>query len=90
MSSAPTLRLQWWIAALLIRVDALEKLIADPRAAHRQKQPMTRCPAAHIASGKRTINPSRFGMRTLGNVSAFIVSLSPMSLFSARISAVNA
>jgi hypothetical protein len=31
-----TLSLQSWIAALLIRVDALEKLIADPRAAHRQ------------------------------------------------------
>ena len=39
----------------------------------------------YIASGKRTMNPSRFGMCTLGNVSAFIVSLSPMSLFSARI-----
>jgi hypothetical protein len=29
------------------------------------------------------MNPSRFGMRTLGDVSAFIVSLSPMSLFGA-------
>jgi hypothetical protein len=30
--------------------------------------------AAYSASGKRMMNPSRFGMRTLGNVSAFIVS----------------
>src|SRR6202035_3927148 len=41
--------------------------------------------ALYSASGKRMMNPSRFGMRTLDNVSAFIVSLSPMSLFSARI-----
>ena len=40
--------------------------------------------AAHIASGKRTINPSRFGIRTLGSVWAFIVSFSPISLFSAK------
>ena len=41
--------------------------------------------AAYSASGKRMMNPSRFGIFTLGKVSAFIVSLSPMSLFSARI-----
>ena len=46
--------------------------------------------AAYSASGKRMMKPSRFGIFTLGNVSAFIVSLSPMSLFSARIYAVNA
>ena len=40
--------------------------------------------AAHIASGKRGINPSRFGIRTLGSVWAFIVSFSPISLFSAK------
>ena len=44
-----------------------------------------RLAAAYKASGKRMMNPSRFGILTLGNVSAFIVSLSPMSLFSARI-----
>src|SRR5262249_43579142 len=36
-------------------------------------------------SGKRMMKPSRFGIRTLGNVCAFIVSFSPMSLFSERI-----
>src|SRR5580704_4949705 len=41
--------------------------------------------AAYSASGKRMMKPSRFGIFTLGKVSAFIVSLSPMSLFSARI-----
>ena len=46
---------------------------------------LLRIAAAYSASGKRMMNPSRFGMRTLDNVSAFIVSLSPMSLFSARI-----
>jgi hypothetical protein len=40
--------------------------------------------SAHIASGKRTINPSRFGIFTLGKVSAFMVSFSPMSLFCAK------
>ena len=38
----------------------------------------------YIASGKRTMNPSRFGIRTLGSVWAFIVSSSPISLFSAK------
>ena len=37
-----------------------------------------------VLSGKRTMNPSRFGIRTLGSVWAFIVSLSPMSLLSER------
>ena len=40
--------------------------------------------AAHIASGKRTINPLRFGICTLGSVCALIVSFSPISLFCAR------
>jgi hypothetical protein len=40
---------------------------------------------AHIASGKRIRNPSRFGILTFGNVCAFIVSFSPISLFKARI-----
>ena len=40
---------------------------------------------AYIASGKRTINPSRFGICTLGNVCALIVSFSPISLFCAKI-----
>ena len=40
---------------------------------------------AYIASGKRTINPSRFGICTLGSVCAFIVSVSPISLFCAKI-----
>ena len=39
----------------------------------------------HSASGKRTMNPSRFGIFTLGKVSAFIASFSPMSLFWAKI-----
>ena len=37
-----------------------------------------------IRSGKRMMNPSRFGIRTLGNVSALSVSFSPMSLFAAK------
>jgi hypothetical protein len=37
-----------------------------------------------IISGKRMMNPSRFGIRTLGNVSALSVSFSPMSLFAAK------
>jgi len=37
-----------------------------------------------IRSGKRIMNPSRFGIRTLGNVSALSVSFSPMSLFAAK------
>ena len=39
---------------------------------------------AHIASGKRTMNPSRLGIRTLGRVCAFIVSFSPINLFCAK------
>jgi hypothetical protein len=40
--------------------------------------------AGYILSGKRVMNPSRFGMRTLGKVLASIASFSPMSLFDAR------
>ena len=47
-------------------------------------------PAAHMASGKRTINPLRFGICTLGSVCALIVSFSPISLFCARMKAVSA
>lgn len=46
--------------------------------------------AAHIASGKRTINPLRFGICTLGRVCALIVSFSPISLFCAKMYAVSA
>lgn len=35
-------------------------------------------------SGYLLTNPSRFGMRTFGSVSAFIMSFSPMILASAR------
>ncbi len=38
----------------------------------------------YIFSGKRTMKPSRFGIRTFGNVSAFIVASSAISLFSAN------
>jgi len=42
-------------------------------------------PIVHgVLSGKRTMNPSRFGIRTLGSVWAFIVSFSPMSLLRER------
>jgi hypothetical protein len=36
------------------------------------------------------MKPSRFGMRTLGSVCAFITSLVPMILFCARMNAVSA
>src|SRR5215831_2016229 len=39
---------------------------------------------AYIESGKRTINPSRFGIFTFGSVCAFMVSFSSISLFSAK------
>jgi hypothetical protein len=38
----------------------------------------------YIASGKRTMKPSRFGIFTFGKVCAFIASLSPISLFNDR------
>ena len=41
-------------------------------------------------SGYLLTNPSRLGIRTLGKVSAFITSLSPMILFNARMYAVTA
>jgi hypothetical protein len=44
----------------------------------------------HSLSGKRIMKPSRFGIRTLGSVWAFIVSFSPMSLLIERMYAVNA
>ena len=40
---------------------------------------------AYIASGKRMINPSRFGICTLGSVCAFTMSFSSISLFCAKI-----
>jgi hypothetical protein len=40
--------------------------------------------AGYILSGKRIMNPSRFGICTFGNVLASSVSFSPMSLFDAR------
>ena len=40
--------------------------------------------ASYILSGKRMMNPSRFGIRTFGSVLASIASFSPMSLFDAR------
>src|SRR5262249_61325532 len=55
-----------------------------------------RCMALHhsmeryILSGKRGMNPSRFGILTLGRVCAFISSFSPISLFCARMYAVRA
>ena len=53
------------------------------------RQQAALCPA-HIAPGNRMINPSRLGIRTLGKVSALIVSFSPISLFWAKMYAVNA
>ena len=38
----------------------------------------------YILSGKRMINPSRFGIRTFGSVLASIASFSPISLFDAK------
>jgi hypothetical protein len=40
--------------------------------------------AGYILSGKRMINPSRFGIRTFGSVFASIASFSPISLFDAK------
>ena len=40
--------------------------------------------AGYILSGKRMINPSRFGIRTFGSVLASIASFSPISLFDAK------
>ena len=40
--------------------------------------------ASYILSGKRMMNPSRFGIRTFGSVLASIASFSPMSLFDAK------
>lgn len=39
---------------------------------------------SYCLSGNRIMNPSRFGICTLGSVWAFIVSFSPMRLFSER------
>src|SRR5258706_259523 len=63
---------------------------ALPGLTRRFRTSKTTVVSSYILSGKRTMKLSRFGMRTLGSDSAFIVSFSPISLFWARIHAVSA
>jgi hypothetical protein len=72
-----------WLLAVWDARPAVER---HRKVEHRNEliDPLWSVTRAYIASGKRTINPSRFGIFTFGSVCAFIVSFSPISLFSAK------
>ena len=79
--------------------NSAESLFGDPSVSLRQghrHQAGHRSPKSILAdapqclSGYRLTKPSRLGMRTFGKVWAFIPSLSPMILLSARMYAVTA
>ena len=65
---------------------AIRPFAANPDQCHalkRGREGATPYDAGYILSGKRMMNPSRFGIHTFGNVLASIASFSPMSLFDA-------